>query len=310
MAVIKACAISTSVKNTGKECDVAMLATAMLIAIQSGVTFTDTDMLDPVTWLTTLIQQRKAFPLFGQKAPIRTITNNAEADVTVTLDDGLIVFLRYGIFNRTFETTSGGMCYARSLASFLNSGYSILEIDQQGQMLARKNNNGTYSGIITDFMYSPTPMLADFKSGPYKNRFQYSFGPLELINNGIIFSGASALLSMMGLIDVKLATGGAATATKLKIKVTTACAEADLIASLGAPLATLGNFIVTNKTTGAVITITASAIAAGVIELTGVFVSGQTYNVKGAAPTLWQTNLVVGYDGSATAGDGVDILVP
>ena len=163
-AVIKACNTVSSVKNTGKECDTAMVATAMLIAIKSDETFTDTDLLDVVGWMDTLIHAKKAFPLFGIKAPINTITNNSESDVIVTLDNGLQVFLRYGLYNRVFETTKGGLCYAKSLSSLLNSGYSILEIDQQGQMLARKNSTGTYSGLITDYMYSPSPVLSDFKS--------------------------------------------------------------------------------------------------------------------------------------------------
>jgi hypothetical protein len=212
-AIVKACNITNTPKNTGKQCDSAMVATAMLIAMQSGLKFTLADLADPVEWLTTLIHQKKAFPLFGQKAPIREITNDTEGDQIVTLDDGLKVFLRYGLYNRMFSTTSGGLCYADALQSFLNSGYDVLEIDQQGQMLARDNGDGTFSPLITDFMYSPAPILPDFKTTPYKNRFSYSFSPVELVQNGIIFKGASALLSMQGLIDSKITEAAAATVT-------------------------------------------------------------------------------------------------
>lgn len=310
MAIIKACNISNSVRNTGKECDTAMVATAMLIAIQQNVKFTDTDMLDPVAWLRGLIHQRKAFPLFGNAAPIRTINNNAESDVTVTLDDGTVVFLRYGVYNRTFETTNGGLCFAKSLQSFNSSGYSMLEIDISGQMQARKNSDGTYSGFRTSFMFSPAPILADLKSTPYKNRFQVSYTPSEVVSNGIIFTGADALLSETGLLDVTIKSAAAATVTKLKISVATECAGTDLIALIGSQLANVSNFVVTNKATGAVVPITSVAIVAGVIELTGSFTSGVTYHVVGSIPTVWKTNLVEGYDASPTGEAGVDILVP
>lgn len=309
-AIVKACSVNTNIKNTGKECDTAMVATAMLIAIHSSVTFTLTDMLDPVTWLTLLIQQRKAFPLFGQQAPINTINNNAESDILVTLDDGTQVFLRYGIYNRLFETISGGFCYAESLQSLNKSGYRLLEIDQQGQMLARKNSDGTFSGFITTFMYAPSPTWADFKTNPYKNRFQISFSPVEIVNNGIIFENAESLLSMMGLIDIKYTLAAAATTTKLKFNVLTECAEGDLVALFPSVIVDLDLYIVTNKATGAVVTPSAAAIVSGHLELTGVFVSGQTYHVIGSTPAVWQTNLLPGYDGSSTGSNGIDIVIP
>lgn len=307
MAIIKACNAKTSVKNTGKECDTSMTATAMLIAIHPSVKFDDDDLEDPVTWLQGLIQERLAFPLFGSKAPIRTITNEAESDVVLTLDDGSRIFLRYGIYNRTFETTSGGFCYAKALQSFNKSGYSLLEIDQQGQLLARKNSDGTYSGFITEFLFAPSPVLADFTTTPYKNRFSVAYSPVEIVNNGIIFEGAAPLLSMGGLIDVELKQVLPATTTILKLSVKTECAEADLLTMFPAETPLLANFIVTNKATGAVVTPSAAAIVAGNLHLTGTYVSGQTYNVTGSAPDIWFDNGIEGYDASAYT---VSITIP
>jgi hypothetical protein len=307
MAIIKACKISNRPKNTGKQCDIAMVATAMIIAVQSGLKFDDADLADPIAWLTTLIHEKKAFPMFGQKAPIREIANDTEGDQIVTLDDGLKVFLRYGLYNRTFGTTSGGLCYAEALQSFLGSGFDVIEIDQQGQMLARKNSDGTYSPLITDFMYSPSPVLADFKSTPYKNRFQYSYSPVELVNNGIIFKGAEALLSMQGLVDAKITEKAAATAADVTIGVETTCSDEDLVDTIGADLADPANFAITNVATGLPVTITAAAIVGGNIVLSAVLVSGQTYRVVGTSPEVWLANNVEGYDGSENY---VDILVP
>jgi len=305
-AIIRACNIISTPKNTGKQCDTAMVATAMLIAMQRGLEFDDSDLSDPVAWLTDLIHQKKAFPLFGQKAPIREIQNDTAQDQIVELDDGLKVFLRYGMYNRTFGTTSGGLCYAEALQSFLNSGYDIVEIDQQGQMLARKNANGTYSPLITDFMYAPAPVIADFKSTPYKNRFSYSYSPVELVQNGIIFKGAFALLSMTGLIDAVITKAAAATTTKLKIGVKTKCSEKDLVASNGTALNDTDNFIVTLKSTGVVQSIASSAIVSGHIELTGTFTSTETYRITGSSPSVWLSNGIEGYDGSV---DYIDITV-
>lgn len=309
MAIKKACNVTNTPKNTGKQCDSAMVATAMIIAMQRGLTFTDTDLLDPVSWLDTLIHQKKAFPLFGQKAPIREIVNDAEADVIVTLDDGLKVFLRYGIYNRTFATTAGGLCYAEALQSFLNSGYDIIEIDQQGQMLARDNGDGTYSPLITDFMYSPSPVMADFKSTPYKNKFSYSFSPVELVNNGVIFNGASALLSMQGLIDAEITSAGAGSITKLLVGIQTECSEEDLIAKIPTPAFELPAFFRVERTDvlGTPVTITTVTRASGHLELNGTFVSGKTYRVWGTSPATWMTNLVEGYDASENY---VDIVIP
>lgn len=313
MAIKKACNVTTTVKNTGKECDTAMGATAMCIMVNKSVTFTDTDLEDPTAWLDELIHRRLAFPIFGQEAPIRTITNQPPNDVVVEMDDGLQVFLRFGIYGRTFETLSGGLCYADSLASFLNSGYRVIEIDQQGQMLARKNHDGTYSGLITDFINPASPILADFKSTPYKNRFGYSYSPVELVKNGIIFDGASEILSKIGLIDAKVTQEAAASTTKLKIGVKTCCAGTDLVALIGANLADATNFIITQTDTGAVITPSAVAIVSGIIEVTGTFTTGKTYNVIGTSPFTWFGNDVIGYDASETSdegGNGVNILIP
>jgi len=309
----KACNVTTTVKNTGKECNTAMGATAMLIMVHPTVKFDDDDLEDPTEWLLRLIHERKAFPIFGQQAPIRTIQNEAPNDVVIEMDDGLKVFLRFGIYNRLFETLSGGLCYADALASFLNSGYWVIEIDQQGQMLGRKNDDGTYSGLITDFINPASPILADFKTTPYKNRFGYSFSPVELVKNGIIFDGASELLSKIGLINAAVTKTAAGTTTKLTIGVETCCAKTDLVALIGAPLADLTNFIVTNKATGAVITPSAIAIVSGKIEITGTFASGQTFNVIGSAPSVWYGNDILGYDASETSDEGatgVDIAIP
>lgn len=309
-AIIKACNISNSPNNTGLQCNAAMVATAMLIAMRSDITFTDADLADPVTWLTNLIHNKTAFPMFGTKAPIREIKNEKEADVMVTLDDGLKVFLRYGIYNRSYATTSGGLMYAKALQSFLNSGYNILEIDQQGQLLAAQVSDGVYAALTTGFMYSPSPDMADFKTTPYKNWFAYSYSPVDLVQNGIIFTGAGSLLSLNGLIDSKITKAAAATTTKLKIGVVTTGAGVDLVAKFPLLGTIPANFYVEDVAVpGTPVAISAAGVVSGHIELTGTFVSAHTYRVWGATPAVWLANTppISGFDASQNF---VDILIP
>lgn len=299
MAIVKACFVKNRVKNTGKECDTSMVAPAMLIAVKRGLTFTDADLANPVPWLDNLIHNRTAFPLFGQQAPIREVQNDAEGDVTVTLDDGLKVFLRYGLYNRTFATTSGGLCYAQALQSLNKSGYDIIEIDQTGQMLVRKNADGTYSGLITDFMYAPSPILGDFKNTPYKNRFQFSYSPIELVNNGAIFTGADALLSMMGLINVDIYTSSLSTpptTTSVSFSVRTECSQDDLTVLFPTKINNPLNYKIVNASTGAIVAASAGIVVGTEVRLTGTFTSGSTYNIYATAPSVWKANLIEGYD--------------
>ena len=303
MAIKKACSTNISLGNTGKECDSAMGATAMLIAVPPNLKFTDSDLADPLAWIEPLMHangRNRVYPFFGRQAPIRTINNNNESDVIATMDDGTQIFVRYGVYNRSYETTSGGLCYAKALRGLNKSGFSIIEIDQDGQMLVRKNSDGTYSGLACSFMYSPSPSLADFKN-PYKNKFQYSMDPGELVNNGEIFEGAQELLSLIGLIDTNLVLFGAASATKIPFDVVTDCAEASLIAQFGTLLAVPANFVVTDLATGLPVAITAAAVVGGNhIELTGTFTSGKKYSVVGANPSVWFTATVEGYDASGS----------
>lgn len=314
-ALIKACSVANTVKNTGKECDVSMVAAAMIVAVPRSLTFDDTDLLDFDGWFDTRIHAAmttRIFPLFGQNAPIRTIQNDQQGDILVELDDGLKVFLRYGLYNMTYETTSGGLCYAKTLQSLNKSGYSILIIDQEGKVLCRDNGDGTYSGLVCDFMYSPSPIMPDFKTTPWKARFQITLSPVEIVGNGIILEGATTILDKMGLIDAKLTNSATVqTATNIYFGVKTDCAETDLVDLLGADLGThVNNFIVKNKATGAVITPSAAAIVGGEVRLTGVFTSGQTFYVVGSTPAAWKANGAEGYDASTIPNSRIEIVIP
>lgn len=312
MSIIKACLVGASIKNTGKECDSAMGPTAMLIAAPRTLEIDAADLADPDAWITPLLHAAagsRIYPIFGEAAPINNINNNNESDTIITLDDGTQVFVRYGIYNRTFQTIAGGLCYAQALASLLRSGYGILELDQSGQILLAKKSAGIWRPLFSSFMYSPSPILADLKTNVYQNRYSYSFSPTELVNNGEIFTGAQSLLSVMGLIDSMFTPGlTTQTTTNIYVGVQTECAGSNLIALFPVGLAHASNVIVKNKATGNVISISAAAIIGGELRLTGTFVSGQTYTVIGTAPSAWLANSIEGYDGST--GTAADVVIP
>lgn len=297
-AVIKACLFKNRNKNTGIECHVSMGATAMLLAVVAGYTWTDADLEDADAWLAQAIHDKNIFPLFGINAPINTITNNTEADLELVLDDGQKVFLRYGMYNRELATTMGGLCFAEALMSFLNTGHGIVELDQSGQMLQRKNEDGSYGGLKTPYTKGLSPILADLKTTVYMNRFGYSYSPLEMVYNGTIFAGAQSLLDAMGLLDVIIypTPDMPGTTTKLYVSIKTHCAEADVVAKLGTKLNFVNNFVVTNKATKALVTITAVLVVGTHVELTGTFVVGQTYLITGSSASLWYTHQAIGYD--------------
>lgn len=298
-AIVKACMVANTIQNTGVDCEVSMGPSAGFLIVPKTFTFDDTDLLDPVAFFNAAVHASAAnriYPIFGNAAPIRTITNNKESDVIATLDDGSQVFVRYGFFNRTFNTTDGGLCYAKALQSLNKSGYSIIEIDNAGNVMCRLNTDGTYSGLKCSFMYSPSPDLPDFKN-PAKTNFMLSYSPIEYVKNGVILSDPELqLIDLVGLIDSTITSAAAATTTLLKIAVTADCSGTDLVDLLGADLADSTNFVVTRVSTGVVQTITSASIVSGHIELVGTFTSGVAYKVAGAAPSVLLTNGIDGYD--------------
>lgn len=308
-----ACLIGNNLINTGKECDTSMTAAAQLWAFPPDFSFTLADYQDdPVGFLEPYMHEdigKRVYPFFGLKAPINNIENAAGSDVLVTLDDGTPVFLRYALYTSTYETEAGGLCYAKSLQGLNKSGYNISVIDQIGQQLLAVNADKTLRGLITNFMYAPAPKQSDLKSTPYLNRFQWSYSPIELVQNGKIFSGASPLLQLMGLIDCEIIAGTTTQSiTHIYISVQTECAKNNIASKFGAT-PEVANFIITDKADGSVVTPTGAVLTGTEIAIAGTFVSGHTYHVVGNTPKTWYngTPKIIGYDGS---NDGIDIVIP
>lgn len=300
--VKEACLVGGSIQNTGKECDISMGPTAMLIAIPPGFSWDLADMAaDPVAWITPYLHgstSSRIYPFFGLKIPINNLKNDADTDVLQTLDDGTKILIRYGMYNKTMETIDGGLCYAKTLQSLNRSGYNIMEIDQAGQAMVHVNADGTLSGLTTTFMYSPAPIQADLKSTVYLNRFALSYSPVEMVQNGKILSGCGPLLQLMGLIDAKITLAvSPATITTIDIAVKTDCAGADLVEKFSTEfIANVDNFVVYDVTAGAAVIPSGITNVAGNLRLTGTYPTGHIITVTGALPSVWLTNGIEGYD--------------
>lgn len=208
MALINPCSISSTPANTGSECNDALKATALLIMLPKNATWGDADLEDFTTFIQSKIHASPAnrwFPIFGSSQPVRNITESNENDVTESMEDGSVSFVRYGMYNRTYVTDEGGMCLAKSLMD-MKRDYSFIEVDIEGQVAMQKkvvNGVNVYSGFQTNLAYAPAAILATLKT-VFKIQFMLSFNPMIYIKNGHVLKpdASEDLLSLRGLYDV------------------------------------------------------------------------------------------------------------
>ena len=309
--LINPCDLNVAPSNTGIDCSAAMKASAMIVMLPHGTKWTDSDITTAgsfTDFLKTKISAapgQRWFPIFGNNAPIQSITESNETDVLETLDAGSQSFIRYGMYNRTFVTTKGGLALASHLMSMRGSQYDFIEVDITNQVAAMQNSDGSYSGFPVNLAYAPASELANLKT-TYKNRFMLSFSPKVYIQQGKIFASDSTedILSVTGLLDTQVTVGtGTQSATNILVGVSTIGAKTDLVALYPgvSGIAQVSNFVVKKKTDGTVVTISAAAIVGGQVQLTGTFTTGTQYVVSLAAPSVLATNGIEGYDGIISA---------
>lgn len=316
MAVVKACSVKDAIKNLGVSCNRQIGGAAMIAALPPDLKATAAQLADITWWKTKMhaAEGERVYLLFGNKAPIHMQDNQEENDAMVTMDNGATFFVRYGFYNTTYSTANGSLCYAQALASLVNSGYTLVEIDKQGQAIFfdNKDNPQTYSGLPYQFMYSPKPQKANQSDAVYMNKFYTSMDPQVMLDNGVLLTGLNFLLNVNGgLIDVKLSEAAAASTALLKINVNVDCTNENLVSKLTTVWNETDNFRVENvDALGTPVTITAVANitvgAEAALSLAGTFVSGDTYRVFPAAASVWYGNNIVGYEGI----DYVDIAIP
>ncbi len=300
--------IGAAVRNTGIAQSRNMGATVMYIAVPEDKKFTQSDLDDFEAAITAMLhapQKDRAYPLFGYAFPVEDLTAGKADNVTETMANGNIKFIRYSFMDETLITSYGSIPYAKRLRSFLECGLSLIKVDGSGNVLLRKNEDGTWSGLKTKTWIPNTPDPADFKAVS-KMGLRTVIHPDEVVVYGDIRLGGQPLLDLIGLKDIALSSAAAATTTKLKIAVKTVDSDIDLVDLLGADLAQVSNFVVTNKATGAGITPSAAGIVSGHIELTGTYTTGTVVNVTMSSSDTLFTNGVEGYEGTVS----VDITIP
>jgi hypothetical protein len=295
---------AATVSNTGFEGNVALGVAKGLYIVQDSDTWTDADMADVSDFVKNRIHAKKWFPVLKGIFDF-AIAN--ESDVTEANPiTGTTTRLRAGGFTITYTFNDGGLVLAKALRNF-RTGYRVVCLDQDRQFMQRKNADGTKAGLkCTDISSSILPATG---STTFKNTLVLSISQDEYINYSQIekVSEDDDISDFSGLVDVEITKAAAASTTKLKLSVRTKEGKTDLIAKYNTTMADLDLYVIKNKATGATITPTAAAVVAGVVEITGTFVSGQTYIVNGSTPAVWLTNLIENYDGSNSP---VEHIVP
>lgn len=305
MAIVKPCATSQAPKNTGLDCSVAMSAAAMIIVMPDTAKWSASDETDFLAYIQTqmhAVANQRWFPLFGNKAPIRTMEDKNESDVTVTYDDGSVAFIRNGTIGRTFMTNKGGLALAQAFLSFNGyKNYAFIEIDKFNRVNRMDNGDGTFSGFPLNVNYAPLPQQATLKT-EFMPAFYVNYRVEDYIGKGNIGSSDQNLLDLMGLINVEITQAAAATTTKLKIGVRTIGTQKSIVSSA---LADVTAFSIAKA--GAPITPSAAAVVSGYIELTiPTATAGDVYVVSAAAASVWKGLAVEGYEGTKS----VSITIP
>lgn len=305
--LLQPCAVGSAPKNTGIDCAVRMGAPVLIILMPATVKWQASDEVDFLAYLITQIHAtlKRFFPIFGNVANIRTITDGKESDVTVTYDDGSMAFIRNGTITRTFLTNKGGAAYARALNSFNAFGnWAFIEVDKFGRVNRKANSDGSFSGFPLNVAYAPTPENATLKT-EYQIPFTLNIAPDPYIQQFSIAQSDQYLLDIAGLVDAQFTKPAAASTTIIKLGVQTIGSQTDLVAAFPA-IADLSALKVVDKAAGTVVTPSAISIVGGQLNVTGTYTSGKTYTVSGTGATALKALNVSGYE----IVQSIDIIIP
>jgi hypothetical protein len=310
MSLVNPCNLELDPINTGVESDTAMRATSQIWIVPSAARFTLADIAaSPYNGSFTAYAEAQMhlspslrwYPLFGYSAPISKIDDNDENDIEETMDDGSIVFVRYGKANRTFYTTKGGERLAAKLMQL--RGNAFIEADIDSKIKVHEPSKDTFGGFPLNMLKGLSPELAGLKTA-FKNKLRLSFDKVAYIVHGRIFQATQTenILDVKGLMDVKVSAGTqSATTSAMYVTVKTECAETDFAVEYpGTGAGTIGqvaNFVVTKVSDGSSNTPSGVTVQNGEVKLAGTFSSGQSYKIALAAPATLKTNGLPGYEG-------------
>lgn len=305
-ALVNPCDISVTYgSNTGIECDSSLGVAKGFFLVPGNYSWSKTDMADPFAFITARIHAAGASRWYPVLKGIFDFALSKESSVTEANPiTGTTRTIRPGGFTITYTFEKGGLCLAQALLSFLGKGYSFVAVDQNSQFLCRLNADGTYSGLKSTEV---TPDLAPAtQNTSFKNIVVLSISYYEYVHYAKLLKSNTDITDFNGLIEIETTKAAAASTTKLKVGVVSECANTDLVALYGTvPMADVDLYVVTNAATGAVVTISSAAVVNGIVELTGTFVSGQTYNVAMAIPSILIANLLQGYEGVKSSAHAI-----
>lgn len=312
-AAVEACDVAQSVRNTGVECDTSFGLLAQIIAAPMLFRTPLTDVEAEFDAAISADPGGRVYPISGDAAPIASVTNSNESDVTETLPNGQVIFIRAGYINLDLYTIRGGICFYDKLSSFIGTGFGFFLVDVDGKIMAKKFVDST-TGAVT---YGPIgATLQGVKptfttdTTVYKNNYTLSLNPSELRTAKILTGGAN-LLAVTGLIDVVIKKTAAASTTIIKVGANTECANSNMFNLYAAGLADVDAWVVYDNaapTTPITPTsVTQDATNKG-WNLNGTWIPGHTYKVYFTTPANMRTATVVeGFDGTI---DYATILIP
>lgn len=244
--LVNPCSVSAFSKNTGVECAKIISAFHMIDLAPVSAKWQASDLIGFDAYRQNKIHADKAnrwYPIFGNKAPVVDYEVNEEADKTETFANGTTKFISYGAYGITIHTDKGGWCLAQALLSFNKRGYGFIGYDAEDNLICRFNDDGTFSPLRPTDIYMPKPKLGTLTES-YRNKMYISISPDEIIRRGQIFKATTSLLDQMGLLDVKVVSGAAATTTSITVKVLAECSEDDLFDLYADALAVVGAWVV------------------------------------------------------------------
>jgi hypothetical protein len=222
--------------------------------VPAGTSFSQTETLTPAAFLTALIAATSAVKA-SRLYPIHNlaeINDGSEGPVTEKLGYGAELNVRDGSFKWGFRILKGGFCLSKALRAFNDMNVDVFFVDADGLVIGQRNvaSDGTvtFGGIPQYQVYqAPLKINDGSKNTIYMQNFSFpgnvfdSFGGVQLTPVDVAM--------VVGLQPIYLY--GATRSTNVSVvKGTIGCVGDDLGTTLGATLADVDLWTVTDAVTG------------------------------------------------------------
>ncbi|HEX7906233.1 MAG TPA: hypothetical protein VF487_20305 [Chitinophagaceae bacterium] len=218
----------------------AELASTLLAALKTG---------------THAAKAARIYPIQNFKA---LDADNTEAPTKQTFGYGDQKFIREGKYALSFQHVDGGICLHKNLRKFNGTNLAAYFIDADGVLIGYKNGSDLQMIPLIDFYAQPMKLSAGSEVAKLLIDFQFKPEYLNELIGFVETRDEFNIDDVIGLEDVVLSVQTAINATgEVDIKLKTSCGGVDLYDLFKTNFTQLTAWIAKNKTTGAVITITA-----------------------------------------------------